>query len=120
MLVASSNGGCYLVTFQARLVDCVKILLVVGRGFFYLGWARGFPRKNRVFFISADIYFLFCQEHPVRTGISTICENLATFGRTQFTPLLCLVLVNSTIISDISISFGDSYMKMFQSIRFKF
>ena len=63
---------------------------------FYLGWARGFPRKNHVFFISADIYFLLCQEHPVRTGISAVCENLIILDKTQFTPLLCFVLSNLT------------------------
>ena len=31
--VTSCNSGCYFVTFQARLVDCVEILQVVGRGF---------------------------------------------------------------------------------------
>ena len=61
---------------------------------FYLNWAQGFPRKNRVFFISADIYFLLCQEHPVRTGIPAIYENLAILDKIQFTPLLCFVLSN--------------------------
>jgi len=55
---------------------------------FYLGWARGFSRKNCVFFISAD-----SQEQSVQTGLLTVCENLATCERTQFTHLLCLVLL---------------------------
>jgi len=49
-----------------------------------------------VFIISADFYFLLCQEQPVRTGVPTGCENLAILERTQFTPLLWFVLSNLT------------------------
>jgi len=31
--VISYNGECYIVTFSARLVKCVKTLQEVGRGF---------------------------------------------------------------------------------------
>ena len=48
----------------------------VGRGF-HLGWARGFPRKNLVFSIFTNIYFLPSQEQSVQTGLLTVCENLA-------------------------------------------
>ena len=48
---------------------------------FYRGWARGFPRK------------IMCSLFSLTFGISAVCENLATFGKTQFAPLLCLVLL---------------------------
>ena len=77
---------------------------------FYLGWARGIPRKNRVFFISADIYFLLCQEHPVRTGLSTVCKNLTILERTQLISLLCFVLSNLTIIYRVRLSSCSSWL----------
>ena len=60
---------------------------------FHLDWARGFPRKNCVFSISANIYFLPSQEQSVQTSLLTVYENLATYGKEQFTPRLCLVLL---------------------------
>ena len=88
---------CYIVTFLARLVDCVEIVQGVSRGFFYLGWARGFLRKNRVFIIPLNFCFLLCQEQPVQTGSQAVCKNFANFVKTQFTPLLCFVISNLTI-----------------------
>jgi len=66
------NSGCYFVTIFARLVDWVKILQVVGRGFFTSGGLEVFHVKIRVFFIFADIYFLPSQEQSVRTGLLTV------------------------------------------------
>ena len=54
------NKGCYLVTvypFSGLSENPTR----VGRGF-YLGWARGFPRKNLVSSIFVVIYFLPSQE----------------------------------------------------------
>ena len=47
------NSGCYVVTFCpfSGLSENPTRVAVV----FHLGWARGFPRKNCVFFISANI-----------------------------------------------------------------
>jgi len=59
----------------------------------YLGWVRGFPRKNIMSSISANIYFLPSQEQSVQTGSVTVCKKLATFERTQFTHPWCLVLL---------------------------
>jgi len=59
---------------------------------FYLDWAQGFPRKNRVFIIFADFHFLLRQEQPVWTGVPTVGKNLAILERKQFTPFLCFVL----------------------------
>jgi len=64
---------------------------------FHLGWARGFSRKNLVFSIFANIYFLPSQEQSVQIGLLTVCENLATCEKTQFTPLLYLVLLKLNI-----------------------
>ena len=99
----------------ARLVNCVKILqgeAVVS----HLGWARGFPRKRLVFSIFANIYFLPSQEQSVQIGLLTVCENLATCGRTQFTPLLCLVLLklNNKIVKEGKLTFdvGEHHAKL--------
>ena len=63
---------------------------------FYLSWARGFPRKNRVFIILLNFCFLLYQEQPIQTGSQAVCENFAKIEKTQFTPLLCFVLSNLT------------------------
>ena len=46
-----------------------------------------------MFSIFANIYFLPSQEQSVQIGLLTVCENLATCEKTQFTPLLYLVLL---------------------------
>ena len=54
------NSGCYIVTiypFSGLSENPTR----VGH---YLGWARGFPRKNLVF-IFANIYFLPIQERSI-------------------------------------------------------
>ena len=73
----------------------MKILREIGRGFLPRLGSR-FPRKNRVFIIFADFYFLLCEEQPVQTGLPASCENLARIGKSQFTPLLCFALSNLT------------------------
>ena len=60
---------------------------------FYLGWAQGFPRKNRVFRILFCSTVLNCslpsQEQAARTGAVAVCEKLATtFKNTIHPPLV--------------------------------
>jgi len=63
---------------------------------FYLDWAQGFPRKNCMFIILLNFFFLLCQEQPVQKGSQAVCENFAKIVKTQFAPLLCFVLLNLT------------------------
>ena len=78
---------------------------------FHLSWARGFPSKNLVFSIFVDIYFLPSQEQSVQTGLLTVCENLATCEKTQFTPLLCLVLLKLNSVGMLPITLLAAVIK---------
>jgi len=69
---------------------------------FYLGWAQGFPRKNRVFRILFYSAILNCslpsQEQAARTGAVVVSEKLATTFKNTIHPPLVFCTHNPNIL----------------------
>ena len=70
---------------------------MVGRGFLPWNGLKVFHVKNRVFltlFYSAvSTCLLPSHEQAFQSGAVGVCEKLLTTLKTQFTPLLCFVLI---------------------------